>query len=270
MNDPIKISDLPIYQQGFAKECDKDGNGILETTDSFDEISLFNQKIKDVMDEKLTSGGNSIFSQQDVAPADATRVAESPEVMAMKMKTEQTRNTQAKKQPQPINKKIDINSPASLNKNITYDTEVLNQALNNVLKRSNSKLKNTADSFLENAQKENVDPFVCIGIAMHESANGTSWAARNRNNIGGIADKAKTRKAGRFVSRTFQNVQDSIKVVVDTISTRIKNGNKTINSIANSGRYCAKSVAPTWAKNVANFAEQVRQEYNRLLQAKQS
>ena len=270
MNDPIKISDLPIYQQGFAKECDKDSNGILETTDSFDEISLFHQKIKDVKDGKLTSGGNSIFSQQDVAPADATRVAESPEVMAMKMKTEQTQNTQAKKQPQPINKKIDINSPASLNKNITYDTEVLNQALNNVLKKSNSKLKNTADSFLENAQKENVDPLICIGIAMHESANGTSWAARNRNNIGGIADPAKTRKAGRFVSRTFQNVQDSIKVVVDTISTRIQNGNKTINSIANSGRYCAKSVAPAWAKNVANFAEQVRQEYNRLLQAKQS
>ncbi len=270
MNDPIKISDLPIYQQGFAKECDKDGNGILETTDSFDEISLFNQKIKDVMDGKLTSGGKSIFSQQDVAPADATRVADSPEVMAMKMKAEQTQNTQAKKQPQPINKKIDVNYPASLNKNITYDTEVLNQALNNVLKKSNSKLKNTADSFLENAQKENVDPFICIGIAMHESANGTSWAARNRNNIGGIADQAKTRKAGRFVSRTFQNVQDSIKVVVDTISTRVKNGNKTINSIANSGRYCAKSVAPTWANNVANFAEQVRQEYNRLLQAKQS
>lgn len=270
MSNPIKISDLPIYQQGFAKECDKDGNGILETTDSFDEISLFNQKIKDVMDGKLTSGGNSIFSQQDVAPADATRVAESPEVMAMKMKIEQTQNTQPKKQPQPINKKIDVNYPASLNENITYDTEVLNQALNNVLKKSNSKLKNTADSFLENAQKENVDPFVCIGIAMHESANGTSWAARNRNNIGGIADQAKTRKAGRFVSRTFQNVQDSIKVVVDTISTRVKNGNKTINSIANSGRYCAKSVAPAWANNVANFAEQVRQEYNRLLQAKQS
>ena len=76
MNDPIKISDLPIYQQGFAKECDKDGNGILETTDSFDEISLFNQKIKDVMDGKLTSGGNSIFSQQDVAPADAWRQAQ--------------------------------------------------------------------------------------------------------------------------------------------------------------------------------------------------
>ena len=270
MNDPIKISDLPIYQQGFAKECDKDGNGILETTDSFDEISLFNQKIKDVMDEKLTSGGNSIFSQQDVAPADATRVAESPEVMAMKMKTEQTRKTQAKKQPQPINKKIDVNSPASLNKNITYDTEVLNQALNNVLKRSNSKLKNTPDSFLENAQKENVDPFVCIGIAMHESANGTSLAARKRNNIGGIADQAKTRKAGRFVSRTFQNVRDSIKVVVDTISTRIKEGYKTIYSIATSGKYCDKDEAEGWMKPVANFAEQVRQEYNRLLQAKQS
>lgn len=272
MPDPIriKISDLPDYQQGYANECDKNGDGYLETLKEYDEISLFNQKIKDVMDEKTTSGGNSIFSQQDVAPADATRVAEPPEVMAMKMKTEQTQDTQAKKQAQPINKKIDVNNPASLNKNITYDTEVLNQALNNVLKKSNSKLKNTADSFLENAQKENVDPFVCIGIAMHESANGTSWAAQKRNNIGGIADQAKSKKAGKFVSRTFQNVQDSIKVVVDTISTRVKNGNKTINSIANSGRYCAKSVAPAWANNVANFAEQVRQEYNRLLQAKQS
>ena len=105
---------------------------------------------------------------------------------------------------------------------------------------------------------------------MHESANGTSWAARNRNNIGGIADKAKTRKAGRFVSRTFQNVQDSIKVVVDTISTRIKEGYKTIYSIATSGKYCDKDEAEGWMKPVANFAEQVRQEYNRLLQAKQS
>ena len=75
MNDPIKISDLPIYQQVFAKkECDKDGNGILETTDSFDEISLFNQKMDDYKIKNLNK--SSLFT----AARDATYVADLPEL----------------------------------------------------------------------------------------------------------------------------------------------------------------------------------------------
>ena len=73
-NDPIKISDLSIYQQVFAKECDKDSNGILETTDSFDEISLFNQKMDDYKNKNLNK--SSLFT----AARDATYVADLPEL----------------------------------------------------------------------------------------------------------------------------------------------------------------------------------------------
>lgn len=259
MPDPININSLPLFQQSLAKECDKDGNGILEN----DEISLFNEGVK-----KITNGENSIFTKKNVAEPDATRVKNSTEASTIALNREQNINTDNKTVIKPIENNINIYSNAELNKNITYDTEILNKALNNVLKRSNSKLNDTAETFLEYAKNENVDPLICMGIAMHESANGTSWAAKNRNNIGGIADQAKSRSAGKFVSRTFQTVQDSIKVVVQTINKRVQNGNKTINSIAHSGKYCAKSSASNWANNVSNFAEKIRQEYNRLLQEK--
>lgn len=263
MPDPINISNLPLFQQAFAKECDKDGNGILEKTCDFDEISLFNEGVN-----KIINGENSIFTKKNVAEPDATRVDKSVETSAMELSSKQNIKLEEKNIAKPIENNININSKAELNKNITYDTEILNKALNNVLKKTNSKLNDTAETFLEYAKSENVDPLICMAIAMHESTKGTSWAAINRNNIGGIADPKKTRKARKFVSQEFKSVQDSIKAVVQIINERIQVGNKTINSIAHSGKYCAKSSASNWANNVSGFAEQLRQEYNRLLQEK--
>ena len=72
MSEPIFIKNLKGLEKIIAKKCDKDGNGKLEKTDSFDEISLF-----DSMKNKLIKGkeNSSIFNNQYIAERDATYVA---------------------------------------------------------------------------------------------------------------------------------------------------------------------------------------------------
>lgn len=78
MSEPIFIKNLKGLEKIIAKKCDKDGNGKLEKTDSFDEISLF-----DSMKNKLIKGkeNSSIFNNQYIAERDATYVA--PKFMPM-------------------------------------------------------------------------------------------------------------------------------------------------------------------------------------------
>ena len=93
---------------------------------------------------------------------------------------------------------------------------------------------------------------------MHESANGVSKASLQKNNIGGIMGKRGLRK--------FDNVESCIDSIANTVNTRVSEGRKTISSIGYSGKYCAKSEAPRWIKQVTKMAERLRQEYNKLLE----
>ena len=139
----------------------------------------------------------------------------------------------------------------------------MDEALNNLVK-NNSKLKNKASAFIKSAQrdtlKNQLDPFVLIAISMHESANGVSKASLQKNNIGGIMGKGGLRK--------FNNVESCIDSIANTVNTRVSEGRKTISSIGYSGRYCAKSAAPNWVAQVTKTAENLRQEYNKLLEQK--
>jgi len=101
------------------------------------------------------------------------------------------------------------------------------------------------EAFIKLGQKYNVNPTVLIAIGMHESGRGTSKAAREMKNIGGIYLNNKRAK--------FDNVEDCIEIMAQTINKRIKENNQTIADIGNSGRYCAKSASEEWIKNVMFF-----------------
>ncbi|MFW5438124.1 glucosaminidase domain-containing protein [Paenibacillus apiarius] len=49
-------------------------------------------------------------------------------------------------------------------------------------------LKNSGDAFAKYGAKYGIDPALLAAIAMHETGNGTSSAAKNKNNIGGMMD----------------------------------------------------------------------------------
>ena len=70
----INIKNLFGIKKDIALECDKDGNGKLEKTSNFDEISLFNQKMDDYKNKNLNK--SSLFT----AARDATYVADLPEL----------------------------------------------------------------------------------------------------------------------------------------------------------------------------------------------
>lgn len=161
----------------------------------------------------------------------------------------------------PIKTKITAQHSVVISDNTVYDEKLMNQALNNLIK-NNSKLKDKAAAFVKSAQKDalanKLDPFVLIAISMHESANGVSKASLQKNNIGGIMGKRGLRK--------FDNVESCIDSIANTVNTRVSEGRKTISSIGYSGKYCAKSEAPRWIKQVTKMAERLRQEYNKLLE----
>ena len=163
----------------------------------------------------------------------------------------------------PIKTKITAQHNVVISDNTVYDEKLMNQALNNLIK-NNSKLKDKAAAFVKSAQKDalanKLDPFVLIAISMHESANGASKASLQKNNIGGIMGKRGLRK--------FDNVESCIDSIANTVNTRVSEGRKTISSIGYSGKYCAKSAAPTWITQVTKMAERLRQEYNKLLEQK--
>lgn len=161
----------------------------------------------------------------------------------------------------PIKTKITAQHNVVISDNTVYDEKLMNQALNKLIK-NNSKLKDKAAAFVKSAQKDalanKLDPFVLIAISMHESANGVSKPSLQKNNIGGIMGKRGLRK--------FDNVESCIDSIANTVNTRVSEGRKTISSIGYSGKYCAKSEAPRWIKQVTKMAERLRQEYNKLLE----
>ena len=165
----------------------------------------------------------------------------------------------------PIETKITAQHKVIASGDTVYDEKLMNQALNNLIK-NNSKLKDKAAAFVKSAQNEShankLDPFVLIAISMEESARGVSNASMQKNNIGGIMGKRGLRK--------FDNVESCIDSIASTINKRVTEGYKTISSIGYSGRYCAKSVAPHWIKNVTMYAESLRQEYNKLAEQNKS
>lgn len=230
----------------------------------FFEQSFFNKKIEEMIPaikdkvKEFFIGINDVnlkkTTKTPAAQADATKVVTNyPKEFERNSATPQALKT-------PITAKYSVTAK----KDTVYDKEIMNQALNNLLKNQNSKLRDKAIAFLDSSQKDTLtnklDPFILIAISMHESANGNSKAAQQKNNIGGIMGKGGLRK--------FDNVESCIDSIANTVNKRVNEGKSTISSIGYSGRYCAKSAAPNWIRQVVTMSERLRKEYNKLLSQK--
>lgn len=117
-------------------------------------------------------------------------------------------------------------------------------------KAGKNPLNNKAGVFFEKADKYEVNPVLLMSIAMTESARGTSKASIIKNNIGGIM--------GRRGLRRFEKVDDCIDVMAQTISNHHNKRNiNTLEELAYSGKYCDKSVADKWIKNVMFYVKKL-------------
>lgn len=95
-------------------------------------------------------------------------------------------------------------------------------------------LKNKGQKFLAEARKNNICPIFLAAIAMHESANGQSAFAREKNNVFGIFMKGKY--------HSFDSVDECIEFTAKLLAGRIYSKNPTVVGVQRI--YC-----PVGAKN---------------------
>lgn len=141
----------------------------------------------------------------------------------------------------------------SLTENTTKSIEELNVLFNNLLlksKRGPNPLINKASVFVSKGEKYGINPVVLMGIAMTESARGTSNAAIVKKNVGGIMGKRNL--------KTFSNIDDCIDKMAETVAKHHKNSHvNTLSELGYSGKYCDKSVAGEWIKNVMYYIKKL-------------
>lgn len=260
------ISALEGIEKAIALKCDKDGNGTIEKSASYDEVGLFNKTLATINEQEQTfifegikydASGNikSISNSTPEEVPDKLRV-EKPKIPPAPIKM----SADAPPPKPSINKAYSVSSQINYKKDMEYDEKALEKAINKMIK-SDSKLQGTAADFIKSGKEKGIDPFVVVAVAMTESGRGMSKAAKTKNNVGGIM----TRENGRYVNRRFDNVAECIDSMSITLNTRYKAGCSTISKVGNSGKYCAKSVAKQWSSDVANYAEQLRKYYNEFL-----
>ncbi|MDE6250143.1 MAG: glucosaminidase domain-containing protein [Alphaproteobacteria bacterium] len=144
------------------------------------------------------------------------------------------------------------------------DPDIFHQAFNKTIARRlnskiPSKLQDMGQVFLEEAQKNQINPFISAAISMYESGRGTSQLARTRNNIAGLGGP------GKWI--TFETVPDSIAKQANVLSGNVAKGRTTLNKLACSGAYCATDTSP-WFRDVSSVAKEFYKNYNTLLNKK--
>ena len=120
----------------------------------------------------------------------------------------------------------------------------------NELLLDNEKKKNPlngkAKVFLKKAKEYNVNPAVLMAIAMHESARGTSEAAKLKRNVGGVM--------GAKALKKFKCVDSCIEEMAQIVSKHHHESDiNTVEELAYSGKYCAKSAAKEWSTGVMYY-----------------
>lgn len=129
-----------------------------------------------------------------------------------------------------------------------YDDSLTSSFNNLLLKNEHKKnpLNGKAKVFLKKAKQYNVNPAVLMAIAMHESARGTSEAAKLKRNVGGVMGAKQLKK--------FKSVDNCIEEMAQIVSKHHKDSNiNTVEELAYSGKYCAKSAAKEWSTGVMYY-----------------
>lgn len=133
---------------------------------------------------------------------------------------------------------------------LTYD-ELVNK-LNNSL---NSNLSNTGSLFLDASLKYNIDPYLAVAIALHET--GCKWNCSTLvtrcNNVGGIKGYPSCGSGGY---QAFDSIEDGIYKYVENISKNYyAYGYTTAETMQRKYTGYANS---TWAVKVNNYINQIK------------
>ncbi len=96
------------------------------------------------------------------------------------------------------------------------------------------------------AARHGVDPVLMEAIMRHESANGTSFSARRRNNLAGIM--------GRRGQRQYGSKEDCVNDLASILAKYRQRGRVTVAQIARS--YCASH--SSWTRHVNGLMGQIR------------
>lgn len=123
--------------------------------------------------------------------------------------------------------------------------------LENLNSNLKGKLSNVGAAFIEAGRKYNINPKLLASIAMHETGNGTSRAANEKNNIAGMMGKNGLRQYDSVEESVFDMARNLRKNYLD----------KGLDTIAKIGAKYAPVGAtndPTglnnhWVKGVNNF-----------------
>lgn len=134
-----------------------------------------------------------------------------------------------KKAVQTVEQKVTVEIGASYV--ISRETQVSPKKLDEKLK---GVLKGKGSVIVSEAKKNHVCPLVLTAILIHESGNGSSAAARQKNNVAGIYD------GKRKCNKSFDSVNDCIAYTAKLLGSSY-NG-QTLSSVQK--RYC-----PVGAKN---------------------
>lgn len=98
----------------------------------------------------------------------------------------------------------------------------------------------------DSAKRNGVDPALLEAIIRHESANGTSNAARNYNNLGGVM-------SGKRLKR-FTSKQESVESVAGILAAY---RNRGLTSIEQISRRYAPGYSRQWISCVSHFKRKI-------------
>ena len=121
------------------------------------------------------------------------------------------------------------------------------------------------DTFMSAAKANNLDPKLLIAIAMNESARGTSYAARTRNNLFGAFDPnaINPRTGARGYHKYYRNEDESIRDIARRLRTEyLDKGYTSIETIARKYAPVGAENDPTglnggWPEAVGKFYQQL-------------
>lgn len=253
--EPINISNLTGVQKRIAESID-DGNKILEGS----EVSVFNEVNKILAECKDSPQGalERLSNFLENAPANIKAC-----IGNLKELFVQILSSDSASKANEIGR-ISGTTTVKYKEGVVLDQNILNQAVNNRIKRymkihklNRSALIDSAATFIQQGKEKGVDPFILIAIAMYESTYGTSKAAINSNNIGGL-------KVGGKV-KYCESVPDSIAHSAGVLSDNLRLG--TLQGVARKGNYVCGSAADRqkWCDDIVSIANGLRNEYNKLL-----
>lgn len=121
-------------------------------------------------------------------------------------------------------------------------------------------LSGQGQAFIDAQKKYGISASVLVGIAMNESAQGTSPNARNKKNVGGV------RIPGSTTFKTYDKVSDCIDDMASFLkSGYVNNSRKALTKLYQiNAKYCPssdptdkKDLNSLWARNVNKYAREV-------------